>query len=140
MKEIKVFTDGGAINNPGKAAIACVIYFDEKIKEYKMEIGEATNNEAEYQAVIFALKKIKQIIGKENLKNYKVIIHLDSELVGNQLLGKYKIEEERLKLLFVDFWNLKIDFGELEIKIIPREENKKADELVKSVLFKKFLV
>jgi ribonuclease HI len=68
-----------------------------------------------------------------------VILHLDSELVGKQLLGKYKIKEENLQKLFIKFWNLKIDFPNLEIKIIPREENKIADKLVKSILFVKKL-
>jgi ribonuclease HI len=139
MKEIKVWTDGGALNNPGEAAIGVVIDFGERKNHYKAKIGTATNNEAEYLAVIYALKKLREIFGKKKLKDIKVILHLDSELVGKQLLGKYKIKEENLQKLFIKFWNLRIDFPNLEIKIIPREENKIADKLVKSILFVKKL-
>lgn len=135
MNEIKVFTDGGAINNPGPGAIGIVIYLKDKIKSYKASLKETTNNEAEYLAVIFALKKLKQLIGRKKLKEYNVIIHLDSELVGKQISGQYKIKDENLQKLFIKFWNLKLDFPNLKIKIINREENKIADKLVKKTLF-----
>jgi len=140
MKEIFVYTDGGSLNNPGKSAIGVVIKFEDKVKEYAKEIGFKTNNEAEYEAVIFALERIKKILGKEKIKKYKILLHLDSELVGKQLKGEYKILEESLQKYFIKFWNLKIDFGEIEIKIIPREENQRADKLVKSVLERKSLI
>ncbi|GIW65832.1 MAG: hypothetical protein KatS3mg094_351 [Candidatus Parcubacteria bacterium] len=139
MEEIKVWTDGGVINEKNIGAIGIVILIDGKIKSYKARIDKITNNEAEYLAVIYALKKIKHLLGKNKIKNSKIIIHLDSELIGNQLLGKYKIKEENLQKLFINFWNLKIEFPLLEIKIIPREENSRADKLVKSVLFEKKL-
>mgnify|MGYP001627137514 CR=1 FL=1 len=139
VKEIKVWTDGGVINENGIGALGVVIMINNKNKLYKVRVENITNNEAEYLAVIFALKKLKQLLGKKEIKTNKIIIHLDSELVGNQLLGKYKIKEERLQKLFIKFWNLKIDFPLLEIKIIPREENKLADKLVKSIIFEKKL-
>lgn len=137
-EELIVYTDGGAINNPGRAAIGVVLKFPQKIKKYAKEIGEKTNNQAEYEAVIFALEKIKHIYGKERIKKVKVTLHLDSELVGNQLKGKYKILEEELFPYFIKFHNLKMDFYQIEIKIIPREENKLADKLVKDILFHNF--
>jgi ribonuclease HI len=135
MNEVIIFTDGGAQGNPGKAGAAFVIYIDGKIKEYAVYVGERTNNEAEYLAVILALEKLKQLLGKERSKKTKVIINLDSELVGKQLRGEYKILEENLQKLFMKFWNLKFDFGEIEIKLIPREENERADKLVKKIIF-----
>jgi ribonuclease HI len=135
MNEVIIFTDGGAQGNPGKAGAAFVIYIDGKIKEYATYVGERTNNEAEYLAVILALEKLKQLLGKERSKKTKVIINLDSELVGKQLRGEYKILEENLQKLFMKFWNLKFDFGEIEIKLISREENKRADKLVKKIIF-----
>lgn len=140
MKQVLVFTDGGAINNPGKAGIGVIIYFNSKIKEYSKEIGTATNNQAEYQAVIFALKKLKQLLGKNKIKETKIILHLDSQLVGKQIKGEYKILEAELQKYFLEVYNLKFDFPNLEIKIIPREENKRADNLVKNILYKKFLL
>lgn len=136
MKEIKIWTDGGSLNNGGESAIGVVIDFGERVNHYKARIGKATNNEAEYLAVIYALKKLREILGRKKLKEIKVILHLDSEIVGRQLRGEYKIKEENLQKLFIKFWNLKIDIPNLEIRIISREENKIADKLVKSLLFK----
>jgi ribonuclease HI len=136
-REIMVYTDGGAINNPGKAAIGVVIKFNHEVKEYAKEVGIKTNNQAEYLAVIFALEKIKQIFGKNNLSKLKIILNLDSELVAKQINNQYKIKDKKLFLYFVKFHNLKLDFGEIEINHIPREKNL-ADRLVKKILFHKF--
>ncbi len=66
--KIIIYTDGGSRGNPGPSAIGVFVTngLDKKYSEY---IGEATNNEAEYQAVIFALKKLKLLLGKEKIKN-----------------------------------------------------------------------
>ena len=138
-QKIIIYTDGGARGNPGPAGIGVVIK-DEKenlIKSYSEKIGEKTNNEAEYEAVIFALKKVKHIFGKEKIKNMNFEIRTDSELVSRQLQGKYKIEEERLFPLFIKIWNLKIDFGAINFKEIPRSQNKSADRLVNEALNQK---
>ena len=140
-QKIIIYTDGGARGNPGPAAIGAVIK-DEKenlIKSYGEKIGEKTNNEAEYEAVIFALKKAKHLFGKEKIKNMNFEIRTDSELACRQLQGKYKIEEERLFPLFIKVRNLKIDFGGCDItfKEIPRSQNKEADRLVNEVLGQK---
>jgi len=126
MNKIIIYTDGGARNNPGPAAIGAII----GEKEYSKFLGSATNNEAEYQAVVFALKKIKQLIGKEKSEKTEVEIRSDSELLVNQLNGKYKIKEKDLIPFFIEIWNLKQDFGSVKFLQIPREENKKADWLV----------
>jgi DNA polymerase III epsilon subunit-like protein len=135
--KIEAYTDGGAINNPGKAAISCVIKIKDQIKKFSQEIGVATNNQAEYLAIIFCLEKIKHLIGKEKSKNSIIIINTDSQVVGGQIQGKFKILEENLFKYFIKFHNLKIDFKEIQINIIPREKNL-ADTLVKKVLFHKF--
>jgi len=136
--KIIAYTDGGSRGNPGEAAIGVVILGagDEK-KEYCELIGQKTNNEAEYQAVIFALKKIKQLVGKEKLKDTEVEIRLDSELVAKQLNGEYKIEEKNLQLLFMEIWNLKFDFPKVIFKHVFREQNKEADYLVNKALDEK---
>jgi len=130
MNKLEVYTDGGARNNPGPAGIGIVI----GDKEYAEYIGEVTNNIAEYKAVIFALKKIKHLLGKTKLKNTEVIINLDSELVVSQLNGKYKILENELQSLFMEIWNLKFDFPRLKFNCIPREKNKKADYLANQAI------
>lgn len=137
MNKVIVYADGGSRGNPGPAAVGVVVYSTEekKIKEYAQKLEDAaTNNEAEYEAVIFALKKLKQLFGKEKTKGLAVDFRLDSELVASQLGGRYKIAEERLQILFVKVWNLKFDFGKLSFDSIPREKNKRADELVNQAL------
>jgi len=135
MDTITIFTDGGAKDNPGPAAIGAVIYKDgQKQKEYSEFIGEATNNEAEYKALIFALKKVKSLFGKEKIKDCKLKANTDSELMAEQLNGNYKIKDEKIQPLFLKAWNLKLDYGQFEIKSIPREKNEEADQLVKDAL------
>ena len=130
-----IYTDGGARGNPGPAGIGAVINVAGEIKKYGQYIGQATNNEAEYQAVIFALKKLKQLIGKEKAKSEaEVEIHLDSELLASQINGEYKIKEKRLQELFLEVWNLKQDFKTVSFRHIPREDNRGADRLVNQAL------
>jgi len=131
-----VYTDGGSRGNPGPAAIGVVICDEQgaPLKRYSESIGEATNNEAEYQAVIFALKKIKALYGKNNLKKLQIEIRMDSELVEKQLNHQYKIQESNIQPLFLKIWNLMIDFGPVKFVSIPREQNKEADKLVNEAL------
>ena len=133
-----IHTDGGARGNPGPAAIGVVIQkSDGGLKrEYCEYIGETTNNEAEYRAVIFALKKLKQLIGKNDTSRAKVEVHLDSELLECQMNGHYKIMDKNLQNLFLKIWNLKVDFGEVIFKHIPREDNHGADKLANAALDK----
>ena len=136
MKKIIIYTDGGSRGNPGPAAIG-IVFCNEKgkvFKEYSEYIGETTNNEAEYKAVIFALKKFKQIFSKKLAKNTEVEIRSDSELLIKQLKGEYKILEPNIQQLFILVWNLKIDFKKVKFKLIPRFKNKEADRLVNEAL------
>ncbi len=137
MKKIIIYTDGGSRGNPGKAAIG-VVFCNEKgeeIKKYGEYLGDhITNNEAEYQAVIFALKKFKAVFGKKIAEMSEVGIMSDSELLVNQMQGKYKLENENIQKFFIEIWNLKIDFKDVKFKAIPREKNKEADRLVNEAL------
>lgn len=133
---IIIYTDGGSRGNPGLAAIG-VILTDEKgnmIKEYSEKIGRATNNEAEYEAVTFGLQKAKLIFGGKKAKEIQIEIKTDSELVANQLGGKYKILDRKIEQFFLKIWNLKIDFKEVKFTYIPREKNIEADKLVNKAL------
>jgi len=134
-----IYTDGGSRGNPGPAAIGVVItnQKSEPIKKFGEAIGEATNNEAEYQAVIFALKKVKALYGKEVAKKSQIEMRVDSELIVKQLNHEYKIEEPRIQQLFLKVWNLILDFGQIKFITIPREKNKEADRLVNEALDKK---
>lgn len=132
------YTDGGSRGNPGPSAIGGVI-IDEHgntVKEYGERIEKGTNNEAEYKAIIFVLKKIKALYGKEKTAQIEVEMRMDSELAFKQLSGEYKIESENIKPLFIDIWNLKIDFKNIVFKHIYREQNKRADFLLNEALDK----
>lgn len=137
MKKIIVYTDGGSRGNPGKAAIG-VVFCNEKeevIKKFGEYLGDGlTNNDAEYAAVIFALKKFKAVFGKAMAEVADVEVRSDSELLVNQLSGTYKVENEKIQKFFMEIWNLKIDFKLVKFKAIPREKNKEADTLVNQVL------
>lgn len=137
--KIIVYTDGGSRGNPGPAGVGAVVCNEKNqpIKKYSKDIGVRTNNEAEYEAVIFGLQKIKQLFGKEKIKNYEVEIRMDSELVARQLGGKYKIMEEKLFPLFIKIWNLRMDFGKIGFIEIPREKNREADRLANEAMDKK---
>ena len=133
--EITIYTDGGARNNPGPAAIGVVIQKQgQTLKKYNEFIGEATNNEAEYQAIIFALKKAKLLFGKKKTKEMEIELYSDSELAIKQLNHDYKIKETNLQPLFIKVWNLTIDFKQVSFKHILREKNKEADRLVNQAL------
>lgn len=130
QNKIIVYTDGGSRGNPGKSAIGVVI----NNKIYSKYLGIKTNNEAEYEAIIFALKKIKELFGSKKSKEIEIEIRFDSELVEKQLNGKYKIKEKRLYPLFIEIWNLKQDFKKVNFIYIPREKNIIADKLVNDKL------
>ena len=137
MKKIIIYTDGGSRGNPGKAAIG-VVFCNEMgqvINKYGEYLGDGlTNNDAEYQAVIFALKKFKAVFGKKIAEVSEVEIRSDSELLVNQMNGKYKLENEKIQKFFIEIWNLKIDFESVKFKAIPREKNREADALVNEAL------
>jgi len=129
-KKLIIYTDGGARGNPGPAAIGAIV----GDKNYSEAIGNATNNVAEYRAVIFALKKAKALFGGDKAKEMEVEIRSDSELLVKQLKGEYKIKDKELQPLFVEVWNEMQDFKKVTFKLIPREENKEADALVNRAL------
>jgi len=130
--KIKIFTDGGARGNPGPAAIGIVIK-DENgrlLKSIGESIGRATNNQAEYQAVIRALDYVVSEIGEAEIE-----IFLDSQLVACQLNGEYKIKDPGLKPLFYRVREQVMKLGgKVSFIHIPREKNKEADLLLNQVL------
>lgn len=130
-KVFNIFTDGAASGNPGPAAIGVVIKENDKpVVEISKSIGNATNNVAEYTAVIAALEEAR------SRKADKIIIHTDSELLYYQLTGSYKVKNENLLLLFEQVRQLARGIKQIEIKRIPREQNQDADRLAKKAIKK----
>jgi len=136
LNVINVFTDGGARGNPGPSAIGVYIA-DEKNKQvagFGKTIGIATNNVAEYRAVIEALDWI--IENKKSLaENARINFFLDSKLVCSQIIGLFKVKNVSLKDLLLDVRDRE---GQICLptyyKHIPREQNTKADEFVNNAL------
>ncbi len=132
--KITIYTDGGARGNPGPAAIGVVISNGLKIiKEYGKAIGEATNNVAEYSAVVSALEILAKSLGEKS-KFTEVLIKADSELIVKQLKGEYKVKDPDLQKLYIKVYNLRQKFGKIDYTHIPREQNKRADQLVNEAL------
>lgn len=131
-----IYTDGGSRGNPGPSALGVIIKNanGETIKGYGEYLGEGTNNEAEYKAPISGLKKLRSMIGKKKAKTVKVAMIADSELLVKQLNGQYKITDSRMQKLFLELWNVKIDFREVTFQAVPRAQNKEADSFVNEAL------
>lgn len=131
---LKIYTDGGARGNPGPAACAFVVIDSGNVihKESKF-LGRATNNEAEYEAVLLALLWLSR--NNDNLKKESMTFVLDSELVARQLMGFYKVKSKNLEVLVK---KVKLLEKGIEKRIsyvsVRREENRLADGLVNEVL------
>lgn len=132
-KELTIYTDGASQGNPGHAGIGIVIYdaAGNTIKEISQYIGLASNNVAEYTALIIGLVEAASLSGR------KITIKTDSELVVKQLKGEYKVKSDNIKSLFFIASSLKKIFDELTITHIRRELNKEADSLASSAASKR---
>ena len=130
MEKVIIYTDGAADPNPGPAAIGVVIK-DEKgniIGSISKRIGQTTNNQAEYWAVIAALEEAVKLGAKS------VDLKSDSELVVRQLTGMYKVRKEELKPLFQKVKQLQNSLESFQVTHIKRNRNKAADRLTKKAL------
>lgn len=136
MEKITIFTDGGSRGNPGPAAIGVQILDTngKVLKEVSEAIGNATNNYAEYFAVVRALQACKEKFGKKT-KEIDFELKLDSELVKKQLNGEYQIKDVGLVGHFIEIHNMRVaSFPNLTFTHVKRELNKEADRLVNEAL------
>jgi len=137
MNQIFINTDGGSRGNPGPAAIGVVIadLSENIIHTFKQAIGIATNNEAEYRAIIEALKILKSSSAVNMDEFEAVVCRLDSMLVVEQVSGNWKIKQPHIAKFNLEIHQL---IKELDLPIsfthIPREQNKLADKLVNEAL------
>jgi ribonuclease HI len=129
-----IFSDGGARGNPGPAGIGAVIYDKDKniLAEVSRFLGVSTNNQAEYKALIEALKKAIE------LKISEVEAYLDSELVVKQLNREYKVKNKDIAPLFLEVYNLSQQFKSVKFSHVRREQNKEADRLANIAMDKGF--
>jgi ribonuclease HI len=124
-RKLKIYIDGAARGNPGPAGIGVVILDGNgaKIKEYNKYLGKATNNVAEYNALVYSLQEAHMLGAKE------ITLCMDSELVAKQLKGEYKVKNENIKPLFEQAIHLINGLETVEVKHIDRSLNKEADKL-----------
>ena len=128
--KIEIYADGGARGNPGPAGIGAVLLDKDgkKVAEVSKFIGIATNNVAEYLAVIHGLiEALLQGAGE-------VSLNIDSQLVAKQLKGEYRVKDQDIRKFFGIALNLLKGFDKVEVREIPREKNKEADSLVNKAI------
>ena len=125
-----VNVDGGARGNPGPAAVGAVVTDAEGavLAERGDYIGEATNNVAEYRAVLLGLELAREVGANE------VEVINDSELVARQIGGQYKVKHAGLKPLFLETMTALREFDRWSVRNVRREHNERADELVNEAL------
>ncbi|MFH1996194.1 MAG: ribonuclease HI family protein [Candidatus Omnitrophota bacterium] len=129
-RRLSIFIDGAARGNPGPAGIGVVVRDEDGItlKEISRYIGEATNNIAEYNALLCGLQEALM------LKADEVAIHSDSQLVARQISGAYRVKNKELKRLFDQALHLLTGFARYEMRHIGRELNKEADRLANKAI------
>lgn len=130
MRMLTLFTDGGSRGNPGPAALGAVLYDEDGVEvdgvgEY---LGTATNNVAEYSALIRGLEMAREQHAD------KVAVHMDSELIVKQMTGVYRVKHKDMKPLAAAVKELEGQFERVTYTHVPREENKEADRLVNEAL------
>lgn len=124
-----IYTDGAARGNPGDAGIGIVFQSGNTvIEKIKLYIGEKTNNQAEYEALIAALEKAKE------LQKPHLHVFTDSLLLANQITGKWKVRDENLGKLHKKAKDLIRNFKNFTITHIRREQNREADRLANQAI------
>jgi probable phosphoglycerate mutase len=126
----KLYTDGGSRGNPGPAAYGYVLEADDGtvLAAHGERIGVATNNVAEYSALVAGLEKALELAVPE------VEVISDSELLVKQMRGEYRVKNETLQELFLDASKLASRLGKVSYRAVRREHNELADRLVNEAL------
>ena len=130
MKKLIIHTDGVSRGNPGQAAIGGIIRDGRGrlVASISQSIGWATNNQAEYRAIIYVLEKILPLDADE------IELRSDSELVVKQIKGQYRVKKESLRSLYERVKQLQGNLKVFRIKHIPRQYNREADKLANAAL------
>jgi ribonuclease HI len=130
MVKITIHSDGAARGNPGPAAAGAVLTGSDGklLAEVSRYLGEMTNNQAEYRALILAVEEAERQGASE------LCIYADSELMVRQIKGEYRVKNEELKPLFQDVMRRLRAIGTFAIHHVPRERNKAADKLANRAL------
>ncbi len=124
-EQLILHTDGASLGNPGPSGAGGVLTTTDGrvVEEFHEHIGHATNNVAEYMAVRIGLARALANGARS------VVLRLDSELVANQLAGRYKVKDQKLLRQYLEVERLLSQLEDVRFEAIPREENKRADAL-----------
>ncbi|MDD9899104.1 MAG: ribonuclease HI family protein [Candidatus Melainabacteria bacterium] len=129
MSSVIIFTDGASKGNPGPASIGASLVVDEKEVAWISEsIGQATNNIAEYTALLEGLRKAQELGYQE------VLVKADSELMVKQLNGEYRVKNPDIKVIFLKVQELIKEFDKISFTHVRREFNQRADQLANLAL------
>lgn len=122
---LQLYTDGASRGNPGEAGagIAILDAQGNELVGTGKYLGQCTNNEAEYRALLFGLAKCSEFGGG------RIMAYLDSELVVKQIQGHYKVKHPNLKPLFLEAMKKFKEFASVQVAHVRREKNSRADEL-----------
>lgn len=122
-----IYVDGSSLGNPGPAGIGVVVTAADGrvLRETSRFIGNRTNNQAEYEALVLALEQARE------WPNTDIVVRTDSELVHRQLEGAYKVKNEMLRPLFERARDLLAALPSVRLCHVPRAENRRADKLAK---------
>jgi ribonuclease HI len=127
---VSVHSDGACLGNPGPAG-AGVVITDSRgkvLRQVKSFLGDATNNVAEYCALIIGLREAKRLGATQ------VVCWTDSELLEKQINGAYKIKNARLRALSLEAMHLAREFSRFSLRKTVREKNRQADKLARKVI------
>ncbi|MGZ4173931.1 MAG: ribonuclease HI family protein [Solirubrobacteraceae bacterium] len=130
VPKLVVHVDGGSRGNPGPAAIGVVVSdpAGHVLAELGERIGAATNNVAEYRALLRGLEKARELGARE------IEIVNDSELVARQLTGAYRVKHAAMKPLYLEAMAALRAFERWQVRTVPRAQNERADALVNQAL------
>jgi ribonuclease HI len=131
--EVLIYADGGARGNPGPAAIGAVVLDPStdppaRLAAVSETIGVATNNVAEYRALVAGLEAARPFGAR------RARVRLDSQLLVRQLEGRYRVKQPHLRPYFERAKELLAEYEDVDIAHVPREENTEADALVNAAL------
>lgn len=129
-QRVVVHVDGGARGNPGPAGVGVVVTDEhgDELGRANDYIGEATNNVAEYQALLLGLDRARALGAR------KVSLVNDSQLIARQLTGEYRVKNADLQKLYLEAMRALRGFDDWSIESVPREQNELADELVNEAI------
>ena len=137
VMEYVLYADGGARGNPGPAGAGAVAFdaAGKRVAEISDYLGTATNNIAEYEAVLRGLHALAEAFPEKHFLHHSVVVRMDSKLVIEQMKGSYKVKHPNLIPRHLEVRNIIArKFGTVSFEHVPREKNRDADALANEAM------